>query len=205
MPDLRPAAPRSSRSPRALRRLLGGLAAAGLVVATLAGCSTSGQEATGVGGYASGDGSITLIAPGDRKPAPDLSGSLLAGGQTSLATEAGKVVVLNVWASWCPPCRKEAADLTAAADKLSDVAFLGINTRDDTSNAEAFVRAKQVPYPSLVDQDGSLVLDLSRVVPMPGLPITLVLDKQHRVAATIYGPTTTITLTTLARSLERES
>lgn len=169
------------------------------------GCSTSGKSAGGGTNFIAGDGSIQLIKAADRKTAPDLSGSLVGGGTGGLSDDAGKVVVLNVWASWCPPCRKEAAGLVDAADRLSGVAFLGINTRDNEGNAEAFVRANAIPYQSLSDQDGSQVLEMQRLLPMSALPITVILDKEHRVAAAIYGPTTAITIEAIVKPLERES
>jgi thiol-disulfide isomerase/thioredoxin len=175
------------------------------LVVSASGCSTSGKSAGGGTNFVAGDGSIRLINAADRKPAPDLSGSLVGGGTGGLSDDAGKVVVLNVWASWCGPCREEAAGLVAAAGRLSDVAFLGINTRDNEGNAEAFVRAHAIPYQSLSDQDGSEVLEMQRVLPMSALPVTVILDKQHRVAAAIYGPTTAITIEAIARPLERES
>ena len=175
------------------------------VVAAMTGCSTSGQTATNGGGYVSGDGSIQLIPAGDRRTAPDLSGPLVGGESGGPSSYRGKVVVLNVWASWCGPCRKESPALVAAASMLPGVAFMGINTRDTEGNAEAFVRSEGIPYPSFSDQDGSLVLAMQRVVNMSALPITVILDKHRRVAAAIYGPTTAITLKEIVTPLERES
>ena len=137
--------------------------------------------------------------------APDLAGTLISGGQGSLKDDAGKVVVLNTWASWCPPCRKEAPGLVDAATALPHAAFLGINTRDNDGSAQAFARSEGIPYPSFSDQDGNLVLQMSRVVNMSALPVTVILDKQHRIAAAIYGATTAITIEAIVKPLERES
>jgi|SRR6478735_2796345 len=174
------------------------------LVAGAVGCSTSGQSSSG-NGVPAGAGSIQLIDASDRKPAPALSGDLLGGGTADLSSQAGKVVVLNIWASWCGPCRKESAGLAQAADALPNVAFIGINTRDDQSSAEAFVRAQKVPYPSFSNQSGSLLLELQRVVPVSAMPETIILDKQHRVAAAIFGGTTAITVTEIVKPLEREA
>jgi thiol-disulfide isomerase/thioredoxin len=186
----------------AVRRVA--LVAAGLALLTVVGCSTSGSSAD-TNGIGTGQGTIALIKAADREPAPVLAGPLVGGGHGSLRGYAGQVVVLNVWASWCGPCRRESAGLVAAAKSLPKVAFLGINTRDNEGNAAAFVRAEGVPYPSFADQDGRLVLQLQRVLDISGLPVTVVLDRQHRVAAAIYGPTTAITIEEIVKPLEREA
>lgn len=168
------------------------------------GCSTTGSNQT-AGGFPAGDGSVRLIKAADRETAPDLSGSWVGGGSGALSDQAGKVVVVNIWAYWCGPCTSEAPGLVEAAGKLPDVAFVGINTRDNEGNAEAFVDDHHIPYPSFSDQDGELVLQLGRVVPVAAMPSTFILDKQRRIAAVIYGATTAITIEAIARPLERES
>ena len=173
-----------------------------LALLLCAGCSMSGSRSTSNGITV---GSITIIPTADRKAAPELSGSLVGGGHGVLSVDSGKVVVLNVWGSWCGPCRAEAPGLVEAANVLPDVSFMGIDIRENESSAEAFIRRYDVPYPSFFDQDSSLLLRLQRVVPVPGQPVTIILDKQHRVAASIYGPTTTITLKDIIRPLERET
>ncbi len=169
-----------------------------------AGCSTTGASATGSKGYPAGDGSVVLIPAADRVRAPELSGALIGGGTADLARERGKVVVLNVWAQWCGPCREEAPNLVVAARMLPRAAFLGINTKDNEETALAFERSQRIPYPSFSDQDGSLVLDMQSVIPMSALPMTVVLDKAGRVAAAVYGATTAITLKDIVKPLERE-
>lgn len=189
-------------------RAKAGVALCGCVLAAtlpaLSACSTSGADAVGSGGYIEKDG--VIVIPADkRKTAPVLSGPLLGGGRASLSADPGKVVVLNLWGSWCAPCREEAPALAAAARELPQAAFFGINTRDVTSNAEAFVRVQKIPYPSFADQDGSLVLEMERVVNMSSLPVTVLLDKEGRVAAAIYGPVTTLTLTDIVHELEHQA
>src|SRR5689334_14737831 len=81
---------------------------------TVSACSTSGVNAVGSGGYIVKDG-VVVIPADQRKPAPELSGPLLGGGEASIVADRGKVVVLNLWGSWCAPCREEAPALAAAA------------------------------------------------------------------------------------------
>ncbi|WP_165036988.1 TlpA family protein disulfide reductase, partial [Candidatus Protofrankia californiensis] len=96
----------------------------------------------------------------------------------------GTVVVVNVWASWCAPCRAETPGLVEvyAQTHTQGVAFLGINIRDSLGAAQAFVRDYHVPYPSLYDPSASLLVRL-RVLPPTTIPSTLVLDRRGRVAA----------------------
>ena len=120
-----------------------------------------------------------------------LSGTKVGGGPIDLASYRGKVVLLNVWGSWCAPCRQEAPYLQAAWDQtrtLGDVQFIGLNTRDDAAGAaEAFERRFGITYPSLRDNDGSLQLVFRSTLPPKAIPSTIVLDRQGRVAARIIG------------------
>lgn len=145
-------------------------------------------------GFELGDGSV-LVLPGDeRQPAPALAGTTLDGDQLSTADYAGQVVVLNVWGSWCAPCRAEAPALIAAAKDLPDVQFIGINTQDlDPAPARAFVRAFGVEYPNFYDPDGTLLLGFGQVPPK-AIPSTLVIDESGRVAARMLGEVTAATL-----------
>ncbi|MGH3431602.1 MAG: TlpA family protein disulfide reductase [Thermocrispum sp.] len=131
-----------------------------------------------------------------REPAPELAGSTLEGRQLSLADLRGHVVVLNVWGSWCVPCREEAPDLARLAreTEADGVRFLGIDTRDNKAAARAFVRNFEIPYPSLFDPDGKLMLAFSGVIPLSAVPSTIVIDPEGRVAARVVGKVTYATL-----------
>lgn len=188
------------------------VAAVALAATTLplAACTTSGENATGNNGYVSGDGTINLIDPADRKPAPTLRGERLGGGTLDTSDYAGKTVVINLWGSWCGECRAEAEDLVRAADRLDrasgpDVAFVGLNTRDSEAAALSYVRRFDVPYPSLVDQDSKLLLKFYGIISPRAVPSTLVIDSDGRLAAIVNGPTTTTTLVDLVEDVQQSA
>jgi thiol-disulfide isomerase/thioredoxin len=115
------------------------------------------------------------------------------------------VVVLNTWASWCPPCRAEAPDLRRAAEaKAGKAQFVGINIRDNPPAARAFVRTYRIPYPSLVDDGGSILMTLGDIVPAQAIPSTIVLDRQGRVAARVIGQVRYSTLVGLVEDVLAE-
>ncbi len=176
-----------------------------MLAAVTAGCTTSGGSSTGSKGYITGEGVVTTIAAEDRKDAPDLRGTRLGGGgEIALADYAGRVVVLNVWASWCAPCRAETADLVDVARDRSDVRFLGLNVRDQEPAAEAFVRSQAVPYPSLVSQDGSLMLEFYGLLNLASIPSTIVVDTEGRIAALVLGQVDAGTLRGLVTDVGKE-
>ena len=171
---------------------------AGLMLAVTA-CS-SGQQASqnrqGQAGFVSGNGNVSVFAAGDRKPAPVLTGQTLDGKTWTLSDQLGKVVVLNVWGSWCPPCRKEAPDLVAASKELGpSVQFIGLNTRDlDKAQAKKFVQEFGVPFPSIYDPNGKALLRFRGQISPAAIPTTLVIDKNGKVAGRVLGEVTKQTL-----------
>lgn len=178
------------------------LALAGVLL-TL-GCSATGADepvrSSNQQGYVGSDAALTQIPPGERKPAPVVSGAALgADRQVSTADYAGKVLVVNAWGSWCAPCRQEAADLQAASVATAGQAqFLGINSRDpDPAPAEAFVRAFEITYPSIYDAEGKVLLNYAGNLPLSTFPSTLIIDRQGRIAVRITGPISKITLVDL--------
>jgi thiol-disulfide isomerase/thioredoxin len=183
-----------------------GLLAIAVVAAFTSACTTSGGSSTGSKGYITGEGVVTTLAVEDRHDAPELRGEQLGGGdEIALADYAGSVVVINVWASWCSPCRAEAADLIQVADDRPDVEFLGLNVRDQESAAEAFVREKGIPYPSLVSQDGALMLEFYGLLNLASIPSTIVVDAEGRIAALVLGQVDASTLDGLVSDVGRES
>ena len=162
-----------------------------VLLATSAGLSAcSSGPSTGDKGYVDGAGLITRLPVAERERVEAVDGTTLEGNRLDLSSYAGKVVVLNVWGSWCGPCREEAPGLAAAARALAadDVVFVGVNTKDSsTDNALAFQRRFDVPYPSLYDPSGRTLLAFRDTLPPNAIPSTLVIDRQGRVAASILG------------------
>ena len=176
-----------------MRRLLSALVAA---VFLLAGCS--GDEADGnpggTTGFVGGDGTFTIVPAAERVSAPVLEGTTLGGDQLSTRDFAGKPLIINVWGSWCAPCRSEASELVEANEALGDdVGWLGINTRDTEAAARAFERAFEITWPSLSDPDGVLLLQFGQLPPK-AIPSTVVLDDEGRVAARVLGEISASTL-----------
>ena len=165
----------------------------------LTGC-TGGVSAKDTNSFVAGNGTVTFIKESARKSAPALSGKSLDGNQIILAQ--GSVAVINVWASWCAPCRAEAPTLSALSSKYKEVNFLGILTRDNPANAQAFVRRFKIKYPTLVD-DRVLLGFRGQLVPN-AIPSTLIIDKQGRVAARVSGEITVASLSKLIEQVQAE-
>lgn len=174
--------------------------AAFLILAlTLTGCSGGGTSSNEES-FVSGDGSTTFIKISDRKIAPTISGLTLSGTQYTYTKD--KVAVVNVWASWCAPCRAEAPTLAALANKYTDVAFIGILTRDNPATAEAFQRRFKLPYPTVIDD--SILIGFKGSLPANAIPSTVILDKKGKVAARISGTVTVAALSDLIEKVSKE-
>lgn len=130
---------------------------------------------------------LTVIPPEDRSAPLDISGVDLDGQPISLSDSRGEVTVINSWATWCPPCRAEMPEFADVARKLEGqgVTFIGINVQDDLERAREYTA--DTPYRSIVDEDGSLVARIPDVPPR-SLPVTVILDRQGRIAVRIVGP-----------------
>jgi thiol-disulfide isomerase/thioredoxin len=189
------------------RRAAAALAAVALLAGGLASCSrdTAGSSG-GNQGYVAGKGIITTLKVADRRRPGPVTGTTLAGKQVSLADYRGKVVVLNVWGSWCPPCRAEAPMLARAARDLAgkDVVFLGINSRNpEQAGPQAFERRYKIPYDSIYDPDGRTLLAFHGTLPPNSIPSTVVIDRQGRVSASVIGSITRTTLDDLVGDASR--
>ncbi|KOG28517.1 TlpA family protein disulfide reductase [Streptomyces resistomycificus] len=178
------AASRSRTRSRAV--LLAAVAAAAAL--TLSACGSGGVS--GGGGntnFVTGNNGIDTVKQGERTDAPDLSGKTIDGKTLDVADYKGQVVVVNIWGSWCGPCRAEAKYFAKVSKEYDGkgVQFVGINTRDaSTSLAVAFEKDFQITYPSLYDPTGKLMLRFKKGTLNPQLiPSTLVIDKDGKIAA----------------------
>lgn len=179
------------------------VAVAALLSASCAGAVTS---STGDVNRTSESPGVSRIAIGDRRLAPTLSGTTLEGTHFTLEGLAGNVVVLNIWASWCAPCRDESPVLAGLDRKLAGqkVRFVGIDETDTATSAIQFVTTAGVTYPQLVDSDGALLRQLP-LLPQKGIPSTLILDRHSRMAARVIGPVTGEEIETLVSELLHEN
>jgi thiol-disulfide isomerase/thioredoxin len=167
------------------------LLVAGALLALLSACS--GRDAVAQGGtfaFVSPGGKTDIFydPPASRgRPGP-LSGPDLAdpARTRSLDDVAGQVVVINVWGQWCGPCRAEVGQLQQVYDATrgAGVSFLGIDVRDNNRQAALdFVDDRHVSYPSIYDPAMRTLIAFGGKYPTTVIPSTLVLDRQHRVAA----------------------
>ncbi|MEV4344929.1 TlpA disulfide reductase family protein [Actinoplanes sp. NPDC049596] len=182
-----------------VRRLAAVLATAVLSAGALAGCggdSWADKCATAQG--------VIECAPDQRTAVKQVKGELLDGKPYELKQDLGKVVVVNFWGSWCAPCRAEADDLvkTYESTKAQNVAFVGVNTRDDRDSAVQFERGYKVEWPSIYDVDGKVALQFD--VTQTSTPATLIIDRQGRIAVAIRQATTVTQLQPLVEKVAAE-
>jgi peroxiredoxin len=165
-----------------------------LIALFLAGSCSTGKDAVNQ------SNTFEFVSPGgqtkifyeinQRKKVAELSGPSVANPdrKVSLSDYAGKVVLLNLWGAWCGPCRSEAHALKSISTtgKSKGVEVLGINVRDNREYAADFIENFQVNYDSIYDPSGRVSLQL-RGIPLAAVPISLIVDKQQRVAAVYIG------------------
>ena len=125
------------------------------------------------------------------KPAPDFTLKALDGRDVALADFHGRPVLINFWASWCPPCQLEMPDLVRTyADRSADglvVLAVNLTTQDTITNVRDFVKAFNLPFPVLLDETDTVSRDLYR---LRGIPMSVFVDRAGVVSRVRIGATT---------------
>jgi cytochrome c biogenesis protein CcmG, thiol:disulfide interchange protein DsbE len=166
--------------------------ATALVALAAAGCGGSSDTSSKAPDYAKALKSAppplaAIYKQTDYGKTPVILDSGLDGLNQQLAKLKGHPAVVNVWGSWCNPCRQEFPYLQKASAKFGDrVAFLGIDTLDQDAGAKTYLGEEPVPYPSYADPDGSVKSEYTLV----GTPATLIYDSSGKLVSTHQGPYT---------------
>ena len=130
-------------------------------------------------------GAQTLPALSAPFAAPDFALTGEDGKRYRLSDYRGQVVVVNFWATWCPPCRYEMPAMERAHQKLKDekIVLLAVNVGEDEETVFAFTGQYPVSFPLLLDRDGAVV----KQYPVIGLPTTFVIDPRGKVTHRAVG------------------
>ena len=171
-------------------------AAAVLLLASCSGGGSSIDESS----YVAGDGVVTTVKLGERKVAPKISGRSTTN--VPFALTPGKVALVNVWASWCSPCRAEAPILEELSKKYPNVEFVGLLTRDSIDAANAFINRFAITYPTI--SDDQILLGFRESLPVAAIPTTFLIDNKGNVAARISGEITFSSVSKLLEDLANE-
>jgi cytochrome c biogenesis protein CcmG/thiol:disulfide interchange protein DsbE len=156
---------------------------------TLAAAALVGLLAYGVFSKGASTTLDDALAKGSRPPAPAMALPRLgAQGESSLADYKGKVIVLNMWASWCDPCREEMPLLQKVHRQISGEGgvVLGVDTQDASEKAIGFLKQTNATFPSVRDRDRTYGRDFG----VTGYPETFLIDRKGRVAALRRQPVT---------------
>ncbi len=182
-----------------MRRRTAALAVA--VAALVTGC------ANGTASVSARDGAtVQIVPPSERQPGPEVAGRTLDRDQLAAGDLDGKVVVVNAWGSWCPPCREEADDLERVYRKRRDegVAFVGVTVKDNAAAARNFQKRHGISYPSIHPGE-EVLLGFHSSLPAHQPPVTWVIDREGRVASRVVGAVTETTLDGLVADVLAEA
>ena len=119
------------------------------------------------------------------RPAPAMTLMALDGDRVDLARLRGKVVLVNFWATWCPPCRKEMPSMNRLAARMADrpFAILGVNMGDSPDAIRAFLKQVPVAFPILLDPDGTQLQPWQVVA----FPTSYVVDRRGQIRLGLFG------------------
>jgi cytochrome c biogenesis protein CcmG/thiol:disulfide interchange protein DsbE len=130
---------------------------------------------------------LATSGDGDGSTAPGLPAAVLVPPKVTVESLRGKPAVVNFWASWCEPCRKEAPHLQRFYERNRDrVGVVGVSYTDNQPGARRFIRRYRWTFPNLSDPDGLAGAEYDLV----GLPVTVVLDSDGQIAKRLSGPQT---------------
>ncbi len=164
-----------------LAAAIAGVAALVALIVVIGLVMRGGNERSGLGIISIGR--ATDVRP---RPAPDFVLTSFDGQRIQLSDYRGQIVVLNFWATWCPPCRVEAPVLQRAAERLESagVTILGIDVWDDQAAAIEFLNETGVTYPNAEDSTRLIPVEFG----VTGLPETFVIDRQGVLVRRWVGP-----------------
>ena len=169
-----------------MRRLLLVLCCAGLL-GGLAACGSDSGKSPADAPRTSAEAKSGTSYKTDPVPAPDLTMTTLDGEEINLAQQKGKVVLVNFWATWCAPCRKEIPDLIDLYDrhKSDGLMVVGIALDEDGAEVvEPFAEQEKINYPIVVDTAETIE---SKFDAMYGLPTTYVVNPEGKIVRRILG------------------
>jgi peroxiredoxin len=137
-------------------------------------------------------------APAVGHPAPDFALTTVTGETFKLSDLRGTPVVLNFWATWCPPCRSEMPELQAASQRMAgQVAIVGVDQAETPAQVQAFAQGAGITYPIPLDERA----DASRLYAVRSLPTTFFIDRTGVIRQVQIGPVTTATLEGLLKTI----
>jgi thiol-disulfide isomerase/thioredoxin len=187
-------------------RFLAAALLAGLALTACTGKDAVDQSSAGDFRFVTATQPGHVFALADRKPVGPVTGSLINGGTFSLAADRGQVVVINFWASWCGPCKTETPQLDQLYREVHSqgIDIVGVDTKELSRDAgTSFIADNKISYPMIWDEPGRTALELGHV-PADGLPFTVVIDKDQRVAAVYLQVLTPADLQPVLTSLVSE-
>ncbi len=129
-------------------------------------------------------------APEVGRAGPDFILETLDGETLRLSDLQGKPVVLNFWATWCPPCRDEIPELVAAYDQYRDqgLVIVGVNLQEPDGNVREFAEDFGIQFPVVIDRNGDVADKWRLGGPVQGIPTSYFLDEAGVVREFFYGP-----------------